>query len=295
MSETVRLHASGLSFTTIVAGPDNGEPVMFLHGFPDAPSTFRNQVARLADDGYRCLVPTMRGYEPSNQPTDGDYSLETLATDVVALLDAAGIDRAHIVGHDWGAAVAHVLGGHHGHRCRTLTAMAVPPTQRIPAAVRKLPRQILLSWYMTFFQLRFVADKALQARNWALLRWLWRRWSPGLDAPADVIDTFSQPGVVGASLAYYRQNATPPLLLGLRSTPAMEPHRSGAPMMIMHGDQDGCMDYRLFGHAIVADDYPHGIRHELITGVGHFLHLEKPDLILDLLLDWLGQGDRPAP
>lgn len=287
MSSIIELQANGLTFTTVVDGPADGPAVILLHGFPDNAATFERLVDKLADAGFRCLVPTMRGYEPSSQPHDGDYSLIALAADVAALLDAAEIDRAHIIGHDWGAVVAYLVGSHHGERCRSVTALAIPPLQRIPPAVRKVPRQLLLSWYMTFFQLRVVADRAVRARNWALLRWLWNRWSPGVETPASVIATFEQPGVLTAALAYYRQNATPPLLLGLRTNAAMEPKPSAVPVLVMHGDRDGCMDQRLFDHAIVELDHPHGVRHELVRGTGHFLHLEEPETVANTLIDWL--------
>ena len=292
MIETTTLQANGLTFTVRAAGPLDGEPVLLLHGFPDDAATFDAQLGALGAAGYRCLAPTMRGYEPSAQPADDDYSAMTLAADVVGWLDASGIDRAHIVGHDWGAVVAYVVAAHHGDRCLSVTTMAVPPLTRIPAAIRRVPRQLVLSWYMTFFQLRWIAERSLRMRRWALLRWFWPRWSPGLDAPPRLVETFERPGVLGGALAYYRQNATPPLLLGMKQNEAMTPLPFGAPMMVMHGDRDGCIDARLFDHTIVDADVPHGVRRHTVRGTGHFLHLEDPAEINRLLLEWLAD---PAP
>lgn len=290
--DTETLYANGLAFTIRTAGPSNGEPVLLLHGFPDDAATFDDQLRALADAGYRCMAPTMRGYEPSAQPGDEDYDALTLAGDVVAWLDAVGYQRAHIVGHDWGAVVGYLVAGHHPERCLSVTTMAVPPVTRLPEAIRRVPRQAILSWYMTFFQVRWVAERALRARRWALLRWLWPRWSPGLDAPPRLIETFEQPGVLRAALAYYRQNATPPVLLGLRRAPAMEQVPFDVPLMIMHGDRDGCIDARMFDHAIVPEDVPQGVRRHLVRGTGHFLHLEDPAEVNRLLLDWLAD---PTP
>lgn len=283
-----------LTFSTIEAGPSDGEAVVCLHGFPDSPTTFRHQLDALAGAGFRAIVPTIRGYEPSSQPSDGDHTLMSLAGDVVGWLDARGIERAHLIGHDWGAAIAYVVAAHHPERLHTVTTLAIPPLARIPDAVRRVPRQLQRSWYMTFFQLRFVADRALAARDWWLMRRLWSSWSPTYAMTGDewlaLREQFEAPGVVRSALAYYRQNATPPLLLGLRSTNAMELSMIDVPALLVHGAQDRCMDRRLFAHAVLAEDYPQGVRVEELADAGHFLHLERPDEINELLLDHLGSG-----
>ncbi|MEL6983680.1 MAG: alpha/beta fold hydrolase, partial [Actinomycetota bacterium] len=99
------LHASGLEFSATEWGDPSGPAVLCLHGFPDSPATFHHQITPLTDAGYRVITPTLRGYEPSSQPTDGDHTLATLATDVIGWLDDLGVEHAHLVGHDWGAAI----------------------------------------------------------------------------------------------------------------------------------------------------------------------------------------------
>ena len=285
--ELIQIDTGDLRFTARTAGPDGGPVVLLLHGFPDRAATFDAMIGALAAAGFRAIAPTMRGYEPSSQPADGDHSLVTLADDVVAWLDALGIDRAHIVGHDWGAATTYLAITRHPERFERAVTLAVPPTPRIPEAVRKVPKQILLSWYMTFFQLRFVADRIAAARDHALIRWLWSSWSPTLDAPDDLAAVFAQPGVLRSALAYYRQNATPPLLLGLRENDATVIAATTVPTLVVHGAEDRCLDRRLFEHAVVEDDFPGGVRREMMPGAAHFLHLEQPDEVHRLVLDWL--------
>ena len=285
--ELIQIDTGDLRFTARTAGPDGGPVVLLLHGFPDRAATFDAMIGALAAAGFRAIAPTMRGYEPSSQPADGDHSLVTLADDVVAWLDALGIDRAHIVGHDWGAATTYLAITRHPERFERAVTLAVPPTPRIPEAVRKVPKQILLSWYMTFFQLRFVADRIAAARDHALIRWLWSSWSPTLDAPDDLAAVFAQPGVLRSALAYYRQNATPPLLLGLRENDATVIAATTVPTLVVHGAEDRCLDRRLFEHAVVEDDFPGGVRREMLPGAAHFLHLEQPDEVHRLVLDWL--------
>ena len=285
--ELIQIDTGDLRFTARTAGPDGGPVVLLLHGFPDRAATFDAMIGALAAAGFRAIAPTMRGYEPSSQPADGDHSLVTLADDVVAWLDALGIDRAHIVGHDWGAATTYLAITRHPERFERAVTLAVPPTPRIPEAVRKVPKQILLSWYMTFFQLRFVADRIAAARDHALIRWLWSSWSPTLDAPDDLAAVFAQPGVLRSALAYYRQNATPLLLLGLRENDATVIAATTVPTLVVHGAEDRCLDRRLFEHAVVEDDFPGGVRREMLPGAAHFLHLEQPDEVHRLVLDWL--------
>ena len=143
--ELIQIDTGDLRFTARTAGPDGGPVVLLLHGFPDRAATFDAMIGALAAAGFRAIAPTMRGYEPSSQPADGDHSLVTLADDVVAWLDALGIDRAHIVGHDWGAATTYLAITRHPERFERAVTLAVPPTPRIPEAVRKVPKQITMS------------------------------------------------------------------------------------------------------------------------------------------------------
>ncbi|MFT4595773.1 MAG: pimeloyl-ACP methyl ester carboxylesterase [Paracrocinitomix sp.] len=290
-ADRLTLAASGLEFTAIESGEANNSVVLCLHGFPDSPHTFRHQIDPLAAAGYRVIVPTLRGYEPSSQPDDGDLSLVALADDVVGWLDDLGIDRAHLVGHDWGAVITYVAAARHPDRILTATAMAVPPLARIPAAVRRVPRQLLRSWYISFFQLRGLSERALRVQDWWLLRRLWQNWSPAHSMTdsewRQLRSQFEEPGVLTATLAYYRQNATAPILLGIRSTPAMKLTEIAVPMLIINGTDDGCMDRRLFDAAIRPEDHPAGVRHVEIDDAGHFVHLERPELINELLLEHL--------
>jgi len=291
--DTLRLEANGLTFSALAAGDASGHRglVVLLHGFPDTPDSFRHQLHALADAGYRAVAPMMRGYEPESQPTDGDYSLSALATDVTGWLDQLGATSAHLVGHDWGAVVAFVAGAQCPERFTTITAMAIPPFTRIPGAIARVPRQLLRSWYMNWFQVPFVSDWSVTVRERWLLQRLWRKWSPGLNLdPASweaIRRVFDQPGVVGAALGYYRQNATPPILLGLRKTPAMNTSIIPVPTLIINGFSDGCMDRRMFDHTIDDADFPAGVVHVELPDAGHFLQLEQPDEITQLLIDHL--------
>jgi pimeloyl-ACP methyl ester carboxylesterase len=121
----VVLQRGDLRFTAYAAG--SGPLVLCVHGFPDNARTFRRQFAPLVAAGYRVVAATIRGYEPGSQPRDGDYRIESLAGDIVAWIDGLGEERAHLVGHDWGAVMAYVACARAPQRFRSLTALGIPP------------------------------------------------------------------------------------------------------------------------------------------------------------------------
>ena len=118
---------SGLRFDVLDSGPADGETVVLLHGFPQQRSCYDGVARRLNDAGLRTLVPTQRGYSVSARPRRRrDYRTTELTDDVVALLDAAGLERAHIVGHDWGGVLTWGMGSWHPDRAASLVVLSTP-------------------------------------------------------------------------------------------------------------------------------------------------------------------------
>ncbi|WP_448624805.1 alpha/beta fold hydrolase [Geodermatophilus sp. URMC 64] len=185
-------------------GPPDGEPVVLLHGFPQDCTAFDRVSPALHSAGLRTLAPDQRGYSPGARPVGrAHYRIRDAADDVLALLDAAEIDRAHVVGHDWGGAVAWALGAWHPDRLRTLTSLSTPhPAAMQQAALRS--DQGLRSWYMAFFQLPFVPETLLMARDGAALR---RALSRG-GLPAEKVDQYvnrlQEPDCLSGALNWYR-------------------------------------------------------------------------------------------
>lgn len=293
--EDLELHANGLTFSALTQG--EGEVVICLHGFPDHARSFRFQLPALADAGYRAIAPTMRGYEPSSQPADADYHLIRMAEDVVGWLDDLGVERAHLVGHDWGAAIAYIAGALSPDRFSSLTTLAVPYGGRLQQGIRKLPSQILKSWYMIFFQLRGVADFAVETRDWALIDRLWRAWSPGWDPGDDEKNalkrTLAQPGVKAAALGYYRAMFETKSEAS-KQTQKLTDAKVNVPTLAFTGALDGCIDTRLYDYTMLDDDFPAGLEVFRMQGAGHFLHQEKPQEFNALLLDWLKRSGGPG-
>ena len=233
----------------------------------------------------------MRGYEPSSIPNDNDFTAASIAGDVLAWLDQLGIKQVHLVGHDWGAVAAYAAASVAPHRFLSITTIAIPHPQRfIREGLLNIPSQLLNSWYMLFNQIPRISDYFSQRNDFAFMRYLWSKWSPSYESPKDqweqLTENFSKPGVIKSMLSYYRQNVSIGQILRIKKSIENEKMLIDVPNLCITGSQDGCVDTRLFDHTILAEDHPKGFRVERIEGAGHFVHLEKPQLVNKLLIDW---------
>ena len=289
MGKTFTLKSGDLRFTAIEHG--EGPLVLCLHGFPDCYHSFRHQLPFLAEHGYRAVSVSLRGYGPSSQPSNGDYSLESIAGDVIAFINQLGEEKAHLIGHDWGAAITYTAGAAAPERFPSLTTMAVPHSGRFVNEAFFKPKQALLSWYMLFFQLRGIADYTVKRNDFAFIRWLWRVWSPNWQieesALSEVIDTLKQEGVQRGALAYYREALSPRQLPLTPARRAANAYQVPVPTLALTGRDDGCINCDIFQSLCREEDFPSGLEIRVIEAAGHFLHQEQPDAVNGLLLKWL--------
>ena len=154
----------GLTFDVAVGGPQDGRPVVLLHGFPQDSSSWDRVVEHLHEAGCRTYRPDQRGYSPGARPEAvDDYRMSHLVGDVVALLDAAGIDRVHLVGHDWGGGVAWAVAGEVPARVATLTVLSTPHPAALSWAFAHAG-QARKSWYMGVFQIPAVPELFVSSR-----------------------------------------------------------------------------------------------------------------------------------
>jgi pimeloyl-ACP methyl ester carboxylesterase len=178
-----------------------GVPVLLMHGFPDSARLWRNQVPVLVSNGFRVITPDLRGFGRSGRPQEvAAYRLQNVVADVTGLLDAFGIQAAHVVGHDWGAAVAWLTAAVAPDRVRRLVVISVPH----PLAPITL-RQHEMAWYQLFFQFAGVAEATIRADDWA---WL-RMFSRGDGDIGQWIEELSRPGALTAALNWARANLAP--------------------------------------------------------------------------------------
>lgn len=292
--KTITLHNGERAFSARLYGDDTAPLVVCLHGFPDNADSFRYQVDDFVSAGYQVLTPTMRGYEPSSITRESDYTIEAIAGDVIAWLDELQQSPVHLVGHDWGAVVAYMVAAQAPDRLLSLTTLAVPhPRRFIERGVAKVPVQAMKSWYMLFNQIPVLSDYVVRRNDFAFIRYLWRQWSPGQVLSAEewrsLRDTFSQPGVVNAMLSYYRQNVSPGQMMRLKRSSADAIHDIRVPNLAITGENDGCIDTRVFDHTILEEDHPASVTIKRVPGAGHFTHQEKANELNPLLIDWFRQ------
>jgi pimeloyl-ACP methyl ester carboxylesterase len=198
-----RIDARGLTFDVHAGGAQDGPPVLLLHGFPQHSGEWTTVLPALHAAGLRSYALDQRGYSPGARPTEvPDYRIAECVADAVAVLDALGIDAAHLVGHDWGALVAWHLAARHPDRVRTLTAVSVPHPAAMAQALSTDPDQRERSSYITLFRQAGVAERVLLADDAAALRGLLAGVGAGL------VEAYAEPmlvpGALTAALNWYR-------------------------------------------------------------------------------------------
>jgi len=284
-----RVEANGISFGIVEAG--SGPLALCLHGFPDSAWTWRHLLPELAAAGFHAVAPFMRGYAPTDLAPDGSYQLGALVADTVALHAALdGDERAVLIGHDWGAEAAYGAASIAPERWRRLVTIGVPPLtldERIFSDYDQLKRL-----FYVFFMKTGTAQPVIAADDMAFIDRLWQDWSPGYDAAEDVRrakQCLREPHHLAAAIAYYRADEP-----GLHPTGAGDRYAAEheallrpapQPTLYLHGDRDGSLDAGL-----VSDAERHlatGSRLEVIADAGHFLHLERPTAVNQLILAWV--------
>jgi pimeloyl-ACP methyl ester carboxylesterase len=158
--EIRELTANGMSFRCRVCGMNNiGDSVILLHGFPETSHMWEGVLQFLASQGYRCLAPDQRGYSPGARPQDvNSYRIDEIASDIVALADAVGFQKFHLVGHDWGAGCGWTLIQFYSDRVHTFSALSIPHLAAFRTAKNTDSEQKKRSWYIDFFQLPLIPE-----------------------------------------------------------------------------------------------------------------------------------------
>ncbi|SDN71780.1 alpha/beta fold hydrolase [Allokutzneria albata] len=204
-----------LTFDVLASGPESAEPVLLLHGFPQTAHSWHRVVALLNAAGLRTYAPNQRGYSPGARPEEvADYAVPNLVRDVVGIADALGLDSFHLVGHDWGAAVAWSTAIAHPERVRTLTAVSVPHPAAFAWARANDPDQVKRSEYINLFRMPGRAEEVLLANDAESLRKVFGTALPVEDTEIHV-RAMSEPGALTAALNWYRaaalsEGAAPP-------------------------------------------------------------------------------------
>jgi pimeloyl-ACP methyl ester carboxylesterase len=275
---SVRLHA-------LTCGDPHGRPVVLLHGFPEYSASWEAILPALADAGFYAVAPDLRGYGQSEKPDVG-YDVDTLARDVVALIDALGTGRADLVGHDWGGAIAYHVAAHFPDRIRRLSVVNCPHPRAMMAGLRR-PKQLLRSWYILFFQLPLLPELVLTRAGGRVTAAFIRRsavhgerFTP--ERMAGYARNFSDWQTARCALAYYRQAAR-----RFRSTrDQVERYpKIQAPFCLIWGEQDVALTKELSYDYERYFELPPDVHY--LPDVGHFGPIEAPERIAPLLIEHL--------
>lgn len=274
------LEINGVDLRVITAGPINGNPLVFLHGFPEAAELcWRHQLDWFAEKGYQIIAIDQRGYNLSGKPQRVvDYRLDLLAEDVIGVIQALGHDRVTLVGHDWGAAVTWYLADHHAKLVQRAIILNCPHSMAFKRTLLRNPRQWLCSWYILFFQLPWLPEQVLAWNNYLWLRKVLRASARyGIFSVADLthyVEVWRQPGALRSMINWYRAI--------LRYPAKLEPSRKiKVPLLLLWGGEDRfllvdmaepsiemCKD----GHLICLPEVSHWLQHEAPEKVNQLIH-----------------------
>lgn len=285
---TSSIVAGELDVTYLSCG--EGPLALCLHGFPDSPHTWRHLLPVLAERGYRAVAPFMRGYAPTSVPVSGVFQTAALARDANALHHALdGDEHAVIIGHDWGAPTVCGAALDAPQRWSKVVSMAVPPGPALGAAFLGNLAQIQRSWYMFFFQ-HGLSNHVVAANDLAFIDMLWSQWSPGYEASIDlnhVKNALRSSDNLAAALGYYRAT----LGDGKRDAALAElQQRMGSevpsqPLLYLHGENDGCVGREVA--EVAKAMMPSNVRFEFVAQAGHFMQLEQPQRVNELIADFV--------
>lgn len=230
------LKTNGLWLHVVAAGPEDGPLLIFLHGFPEFWYSWSAQIPYFAGRGFRVLAPDLRGYNLSDRPRGvRPYRIDELAQDVVGLIQAAGRQKAIVVGHDWGGVVAWWLAKRFPETVEKLVILNAPHWAALQEDLSRNPVQWLRSSYAAFFQIPRFPEWLLSLWNWAPMVQLLKSTSrPGTFSPADLRlyrRAWAQPRALTAMLNWYRAAVRFP------PSPPANPYIA-APTLILWGAND---------------------------------------------------------
>lgn len=268
----------------------SGPLVLLLHGFPENWWTWRYQLQALAEAGFRVVAPDLRGYNDTDK--QGPYDLDTLADDVRDLLVQLGAERAHVVGHDWGGAVAWHFAARHPSFTERLAVLNCPhPAMMERALAKGRWSQLRRSWYVFFFLLPFLPERALTRRGGAGLPKIYRAHAAdpanfGDEELRPLVEGVLKPGAATAMLGYYRAALRQALrdLLARRDRASRYPPLT-MPSMLLWAMEDKALGYNDLVPG--TERFAPGLRVVTVERCGHFLQAEQPARVNRELIHFL--------
>jgi pimeloyl-ACP methyl ester carboxylesterase len=279
--EHVTLPTNGIRLHVAQSGSRYGSLVILLHGFPEFWYGWRRQIKPLAEAGFRVWVPDQRGYNLSDKPRGtAAYRFDELANDVIGLIDAAGVEKCYLAGHDWGAAVAWWVALKHPERLNKIAIINVPHPVIMARTLTSNLAQLRRSWYMFFFQIPFFTEAILRNDDWELMvRMLLDTSKQGSFTNED-IEKYRQ--------AWWRKGAVTSMLSWYRAALQMPPDMSGdmhikVPTLILWGAQDITIGREMAQPSLDLCDEGKLV---LFENSSHWVQLDASDAVNQHLIDF---------
>ena len=271
-----------------------GPLVVCLHGFPDNYESFQHQIEPFVTAGYRIVCPMMPGFAPGTENTSGSntpvYAVSKIIALIECLLNESGDKKCHLIGHDWGALTSYMVTAERPDLFFSHAALSIPYNVNLQRVILRCPSYALgASWYVSFFQLKGLADWWIKRKNFKFIEMLYRTWCPTWDhydeRVASAIETLKAPGVLKSTLSYYRNS-----LFGLNSASfkfrRLFNSTITVPTLGIRGEVDGCMP-EVAWELTSPKSFRNGLTLEVIPGTGHFPQLENPQWISERLIRWV--------
>ena len=273
------IEANSLKFAYIEKG--QGPLILLLHGYPETARSWHKVQQSLAASGYRTVAVFMRGYAPTSSATD--YSVRSLGEDVIALIDALGEEKAIIIGHDWGASAAYEAAFTSPDKISHLVAISIPHPLGTEPSFDLFSR----AFHFLYYQLP-TSERLIWSDDFEHIRRIFRTWSPDFKMPEegfeDILNTFQTPNGIAGPLGYYHAVAE-----NAAANAEIQPNsKILVPTLVIAGDSDGTTDLNWFKTAEPA--FTGGYSFEILSGVGHFPQIEKPQSVANLIVNFLDKN-----
>ncbi len=270
-----RLSTNGITLHTVLAGPEDGEPVFLLHGFPDAWFGWEAQIHPLAEFGFRVIVPDQRGYNLSDKPKGvSSYQMNNLVEDIIGLADNLGYDQFYLAGHDFGAMVSWNLATQYPARLKRLAIANVPHPSVMQNYLRTHPSQMRKSWYAFFFQIPRIPERVVKTNNWQIL----------ISALPDNLtekecnryrQAWAQPDAMTSMINWYRAMLR-------QSRKSMAASQIEVPTLVIWGQQDPYISYEM---APLSVNLCQDSRLVTFADASHWVMHDKPKEVSQLLIE----------
>ena len=250
-----------------------GDGIILLHGFPQTSAAWQPLIDAAAARGHRVIAFDQRGYSPGARPDAiSAYTKEHLLNDVIGVADAVGYERFHLIGHDWGSAVAWSVVLAHPERVLSLSSLSIAHPYAFDEAVRTDPDQRKRSIYILLFRLPWLPELLLGFNHLQVFRSVMFRWMPA-EAVAEYRRVFAEPGALTAVLNYYRA-------LGKNKAPLAGPNVD-KPVLFIWGNRDPAAGRKAVE---LQDQYVKGSYTKVELDAGHWLLETRTDFVIESVL-----------